>query len=100
MAVDDGLYVRPCLVDFPMNEALKEDALAFGVDRVGIETVLQDIGSSHKFWSDIASHQIAIGIIGMADRNMPEAIEHSLVHQDAVGSHQIFEHDALHRAGG
>ena len=100
MAVNHGLYVWSCPVNFAMDEALKERALAFGVNWIGVEIVLQDVGRGHELRRNIPRPKIAVGILRMSDRDVAETVEHSLVHQDAVCGHQVFEHGGIHGTGG
>jgi len=91
VTVDDGVDVRPHLVDLAVDETLLVGAAPLGIDRLAVEVVLHDVVRRDRRRRDRARHQIAIGIARIADADMAEAIENFFVREDTVGEDQIFD---------
>jgi len=91
VTVDDGVDVRPHLVDLAVDETLLVGAAPLRIDRLAVEVVLHDVVRRDRRRRDRARHQIAIWIAGIADADMTEAIEDLFVREDTVGEHQIFD---------
>src|SRR5262249_35354790 len=96
VTVDDGVDIRPHLVDLAVDEALLVGAAPLRIDRLAVEVVFHDVVRGHRRGRDRARHQIAIGIARIADADVAEAIENLFVRQDAVGENEIFDGDGIY----
>src|SRR5262249_15790342 len=86
VAVDDGVDVRPHLVDLAVDEPLFVGTTPLRIDRLAVEIVLHDVVGRDRRWRDRARHQITVWIAGIADADMTEAIENLFVREDTVGA--------------
>jgi hypothetical protein len=100
VAVHDGFHVRPRAVDLAVDEPLDERRAPSGVDRLGIEVVLEDVGGGHELGRQRARHEIAVRIGGMAHAHVAVSVEDVLIDEDAVGRHEVVDELGVDGAGG
>src|SRR5882672_4347898 len=89
MAVHDGHYIGPGLVDLAVDEALEEARPAAGVGWIAVEIVFDDVLGRHQGGCDRARHQVAAGGRRMPNRHVTEAVDDPLGGKDAAGGGQV-----------
>jgi hypothetical protein len=74
-----------------MNDALEEEPVFAGADRIAVEIILDDLRRRDLRWRHAARHPVAILVAPIASTDVAVGVEHALVGQDPVGRDQIFE---------
>jgi hypothetical protein len=83
-----------------VNEALEIGGAAARVHRVRVEIVLHDVGRGDQLGGERARHKVAIRIVIVARADVAVAVEHVLIHEDAVRGHEVLDELRVGRPGG
>jgi hypothetical protein len=90
MRVNDRHDIRARLVDLAMNVTLAVDAPALGIDRLAVgHPELQQVIKRHQGRRHGARHEEDVRVLCRAHRDVTEAVENGLVHQDPVRGDEI-----------
>ena len=81
-----------------MDEAFEETCPATGVDRIAVEVVFHDVVGLHQGRRQRARHQESLRVARVSNADMTEAVEHGLIGQDVVGSHEVGDQGRIDRA--
>src|SRR6266513_5710537 len=84
MAVHDGMNIGPRLVDLAVDESLEETRPAVGVAGIAVQVVLDDVIGRYQGGGDRARHQVTLGRLGMAHRDVAEGVDDALGDEDAA----------------
>src|SRR6266513_1446704 len=84
MAVHDGMNIGPRLVDLAVDESLEETRAAVGVAGIAVQVVLDDVIGRYQGGGDRARHQVTLGRLGMAHRDVVEGVADALGDEDAA----------------
>ena len=96
MGMDDGLHIRPRLVDLAMDVALAVDTAALGVNRLAVRDIhLKDVRLRHECGRHGLGHQENVGVLVRAGAHMAEAVENAFVHEDLVGGDDVLLEDVI-----
>src|SRR5215207_5354965 len=74
-----------------MNEPLEIRGAVATIDRRAVEHELHDVAILDAIRRARTREQIALRIVGMSHTDVTERIHHSLVGENAVGSHELFD---------
>src|SRR2546430_59110 len=72
-------HVRPRLEDLAMDDALRIEVHGRRLDGLRVEVELQDVVRLHQLGGTRAREEIAPRIVGMADADMAEGVDHAFV---------------------
>ena len=89
MAVDDGVHIRPHLVDFAVNEALQKQRPVFVPASAPIKIKLDHILRPRQRGRERFRHEEAVGRCGVAHRQVTEGVKHILGGADAAADGDI-----------
>ena len=93
----NGVHVSTRLVDLAMNEPLDVEAAAFALDRIAVEIKFHDIGGRDQFRCDRTRQKVSVGIAAVANADVAEPIQNSLLRENPVGRDEVFN-QFLHHA--
>ena len=74
-----------------MDEPFEVGLAARRVDRRPVERELHQVRDLDALRRARSRHEIPVGPVGMAYADVPEAVNHALVGEDAVGGHELVE---------
>src|SRR3546814_8887877 len=89
MAVNDSDHIRPCAVEFRMDEPFEIDAPLPAIHRLAIEGEFDDVVGAHLTRCHVARQKVAVLLFVVTDADMPERIDHALIEQDMIGRDEI-----------
>ena len=91
MTVHDGVDIGTRPVDFAVDEALQVDASSGRVERFAVEIEGDEVFTVHEAGCHVAGEQKVPGRTVVARAHVPEAVDHALVVENAVGEHEPVE---------
>ena len=97
VVVHDRPDVRPRLVDLAVDEPFEVGGAGARIDRVRVEIVLHDVGHGDELGGERARHEVAARVAIVPRADVPVAVEHVLVRQDAVRGHQVLDESGVGR---
>ena len=89
MAMHDGLNIRSRRVNFAVDKTFKKTGAAIRVERIAVQIVFHDVVGRDQGRRDRTCHQITARRLGMAQRNVTEAIDNPVGCKYAAGRGEI-----------
>ncbi len=96
MAVHHRLHVGPRAQNLAVDEALEEHGTALRVERRAVEIEFHDVARLDQARGHAAREPEAARIVGVAQADMTEPVEHALAEEDAIGRDEIGNERLVH----
>src|SRR5262245_32051825 len=89
MIVNDGMNVRPRLIQSPMYEALEIRRPSLWVDRCAVQYELHDIVFRDGIRRTRTRQEVALRVFRVAKADMTERIDNAFARKNAIGGNEF-----------